>query len=139
MSGFLLDTNVISEIVKPVPEARVIGFLTSQPDLWLSTIVLHELEFGLNMLPLGPRRDQLSKALREFMATYSDRVLPLGCIEATQASLFRARSYRSGRILHLADALIAGTARVHHLSLLTRKVADFDGLEVDVTNPWGKI
>ena len=51
MRGFLLDTNVVSELVKAVPEQRVIMFLIDKPDLWLSTIVLHEMDFGLNLLP----------------------------------------------------------------------------------------
>ena len=136
MSGFLLDTNVVSELVKPSPEPRVIAFLNSQTDLWLSAIVLHELHFGLNLLPRGHRRDRLGSALTSLIAEYRDQILPVGRLEAEQAAVMRAQTQLSGRLLYLADALIAGTAKAHDLCLATRNVTDFVGLDVEVTNPW---
>ena len=136
MSGFLLDTNVVSELVKPAPEPRVIVFLTSQTDLWLSTIVLHELDFGLNLLPRGRRRDRLASVLSMFLSEYSDQIIPVDRREAEQAAVMRAQARSLGRVLYLADALIAGTAKVHDLSLATRNVMDFNDLDIGVTNPW---
>ncbi len=136
MNGFLLDTNVVSELTKNVPNSQVITFLAAQNDLWLSIIVLHELDFGLNLLPLGRRRDRISAALAAFVTEYEDRILPVDRPEAEQAASLRAQARRSGRVLHLGDALIAGTAKTHNLAVATRNVADFDGLDVDVTNPW---
>lgn len=136
MNGFLLDTNVVSELTKNVPNSQVITFLAAQNDLWLSIIVLHELDFGLNLLPLGRRRDRISAALAAFVTEYEDRILPVDRPEAEQAASLRAQARRSGRVLHLGDALIAGTAKTHNLAVVTRNVADFDGLDVDVTNPW---
>ena len=136
MSAFLLDTNVISELTGDLPDSRVIAFLSEQSDLWLSALVLHELEFGLQLLPPGARRDGLGAVLAEFIAEYEDRILPLDRIAAEWAARFRAQMTRSGRVLDLGDALIAGTARAHDLSLATRNVRDFDRLDVDVTNPW---
>ena len=136
MSGFLLDTNVVSELVKPAPEPKVIVFLTSQTDLWLSTIVLHELDFGLNLLPRGRRRDRLSSVLSTFLSEYSDQIIPVDRREAEQAAAMRAQARRLGRVLYLADALIAGTAKAHDLSLATHNVMDFNDLGVEVTNPW---
>ena len=136
MSGFLLDTNVVSELVKPAPEPSVIAFLTSQTDLWLSTIVLHELDFGLNLLPRGRRRDRLSSVLSTFLSEYSDQIIPVDRREAEQAAAMRAQARRLGRVLYLADALIAGTAKAHDLSLATHNVMDFNDLGVEVTNPW---
>ncbi|MDE0088040.1 MAG: type II toxin-antitoxin system VapC family toxin [Candidatus Poribacteria bacterium] len=136
MNGFLLDTNVVSELTKNVPNSQVIAFLAAQNDLWLSIIVLHELDFGLNLLPLGRRRDRISAALAAFVTEYEDRILPVDRPEAEQAASLRAQARRSGRVLHLGDALIAGTAKTHNLAVATRNVADFDGLDVDVTNPW---
>ena len=135
MSGFLLDTNVVSELTKDAPNPRVLAFLTEQDDLWLSAIVLHELEFGLQ-LPPGPRRDGLRSVLSEFISAYEDRILPLERTGAERAAQFRAQAHRSGRVLDLGDALIAGTAKVHGLSVATRNVGDFADLDVDVTNPW---
>ena len=136
MNAFLLDTNVISELTRDSPEPQVIAFLSEQSDLWLSALVLHELEFGLQLLPPGARRDGLGAVLAEFIAEYEDRILPLDRIAAEWAARFRAQMTRSGRVLDLGDALVAGTARAHDLSLATRNVRDFDRLEVDVTNPW---
>ena len=136
MSAFLLDTNVISELTRNLPDPRVIAFLSEQSDLWLSALVLHELEFGLQLLPPGARRDGLGAVLAELIAEYEDRILPLDRIATEWAARFRAQMHRSGRVLDLGDALVAGTARAHDLSLATRNVRDFDRLDVDVTNPW---
>ena len=62
--------------------------------------------------------------------------MPVGRPEAQQAAMLRAQARRSGRVLHLADALIAGTAKAHDLAVVTRNAVDFEGLEVKVVNPW---
>ena len=136
MTGFLLDTNVISEMTKESPDPGVISFLSEQDGLWLSPVVLHELEFGLQLLPQGRRRDGLRQALAELMAEYEDHVLPLARNEAEWAARLRAQAHLSGRVLHLGDALIAGTAKAHNLSLATRNIGDFGGLDVNLINPW---
>ncbi len=136
MRGFLLDTNVVSELTKRSPDPGVIAFLTNQSDLWLSSVVLHELQFGSNLLPPGQRRDRIGAALAAFVSGFADRVLVLGSREAEDAALLRAQAHRSGRVLHLGDALIAGTAKAHDLCVVTRNASDFADLDVDVTNPW---
>ena len=136
MSGFLLDTNVVSEMVKPLPAPRVVAFLIGQSDQWLSVIVMHEMRYGLDLLPLGRRRDSLSSTLSAVVTEYDNRILPLGLPEAEQAAALRAQAQRSGRVLHLADALIAGTAKAHDLAVATRNVGDFAGLDVETINPW---
>lgn len=136
MSGFLLDTNVISELAKDAPHPRVTAFLSAHAALWLSAIVLHELDFGIARLPHGQRRDSIKAALSALMEEYTDRVLPVGRLEANQAAVLRARAHHSGHTLDLGDALIAGTAKANTLALATRNVRDFDGLGLDVINPW---
>ena len=136
MSGYLIDTNVVSELTKASPDTGVIAFLSEQDDLWLSSVVLHELEFGLQSLPQGCRRDDLQQVLSDFITEFDDRILPLDRIEAEWAARLRAEAHLSGRVLHLGDALVAGTARAHGLSVATRNVKDFDGLDVNVANPW---
>ena len=136
MSGTLLDTNVISELTRDEPDARVISFLSRHRELWVSSIVLHELEFGLRLLPSGSRRQGLRSVVSKFVTEHADRILPLDRSAAAAAAELRARARRSGRVLHLGDALIAGTAKAHDMSLATRNVTDFDGLDVAVTNPW---
>lgn len=136
MSGYLLDTNVVSEIVRVAPDPQVRAFLAEQEELWLSVIALHELEYGLNLLPQGRRREDVGAALSRFVEEYADFILPVGHAEAEEAALLRVKARRAGRVLHLADALIAGTAIVHNLALATRNVKDFAALDFDVVNPW---
>ncbi len=136
MSGVLLDTNVISELTKEVPAPPVVAFLAARDDLWLAALVLHELEFGLRLLPRGSRRDALRRVLSEFIRRYEDRVMPVDERAAVWAARFRAEARGRGRPLDLGDALIAGTAKARDLSIATRNTADFDGLEVVLTNPW---
>lgn len=136
MTGFLLDTNVVSETAKPVPDPRVAAFLRTRTDLWLSVVVLHELEYGVRMLPPGARRDVLSARLVELAARHGARILPVGREEAGCAARLRARARSAGRTVDASDALIAGTAQARDLALATRNVRDFEDLGVDVVNPW---
>ncbi len=136
MRGILLDANVVSEAVRPVPDARVLSFLRAVTGAWLSVVVLHELEFGLQRLDAGRRRERLQRALAEVVARYGDRVLSVDREGALLAAVMRVQAQRAGRVLHLADALIAGTAMAHDLAVATRNVGDFEGLDVPVINPW---
>ena len=136
MNGYLLDTNVISEVIRSTPHARVVTFLTAHDELWLSSIVIHELEYGLQRLAQGQRRSNLQDSLLGIIAEYEDRILPVERVGAEWAAKFRVHAQRSGRTLDLGDALIAGTAKTHDLAIATRNVRDFEGLEVEVVNPW---
>ena len=135
MSGFLLDTKVISELTKDRPEAQVVAFLTEQQDFWLSAIVMHELEFGVELLPQGRRRERLRAAQAVVLNEYEDRIIPLGRAEAEVAAMLRAAARWAGRNLY-GDALIAGTAKVHNLCVATRNVGDFEDMDVEIMNPW---
>ena len=136
LNGILLDTNVISELTRGDPDGRVVSFLGRHHDLWVSSVVLHELEFGLRLLPRGRRRDDLESALAKFVAGYTDRILPVGRREAQAAAVLRVCAQQSGRTLHLGDALIAGTAKAHDLAVATCNVTNFDGLDLAVIDPW---
>ena len=136
MAGFLIDTNVVSELTRPEPDLNVVAFLDAQSDIWLSTIVLHELEYGLGILPAGKRRNELSNMIANLVAEYGDRIIPLERDEAQAAAELRVAAKNLGRVLHLGDALIAGTAKMHALMIATRNVVDFDGLGIPITNPW---
>ena len=133
---FLLDTNVVSETMRLAPDLQVVTFLTEHDNLWLSTIVLHELDYGVRRLEQGRKRTRLQAALANLATEYEDRILPLDRAAAEWAAQFRAQSQRSGRTLDLGDALIAGTAKAHGLHVATRNVTDFHHIEIDVTNPW---
>ena len=138
MKGFLLDTNVFSELVKPAPDQHVVEFLSTLDNAWLSIISLHEITYGLWLLPLGMRRSELEKKLQQLLSEYSDLVIPIDQQEADQAALFRVQAKQQGRVIHLADSLIAGTAKAHNLSVVTRNIDDFLGIDIDVINPWNK-
>ncbi|MCE2457793.1 MAG: type II toxin-antitoxin system VapC family toxin [Dehalococcoidia bacterium] len=136
MSGFLLDTNVVSEMTKSRPNLLVISFLAQSTDLWLASLVVHELEFGLQLAPPGQRRDRLRAGISRFLTGYSDRILQLDRAAAEWAARFRADAVRSGRPPDLVDILIAGIAKAHDLTVATRNVRDFQHLDIDVFNPW---
>ena len=136
MTGVLLDTNVVSETVRSEPDGGVLAFLSGDHQFWLSTIVVHELEFGVKMLPAGRRRDLIAAAVRSLAAHYGDRILPVGVEEAEQAANLRARTRQSGRALDLGDALIAATAAVNNLAIATRNTKHFEDLDLEVINPW---
>ena len=136
MNGYLLDTNVISELSKPIPSPAVTGFIAAQDDLWLSVIVIGELELGVQSLPEGRRRDGLRDWLSQIVMDFDHRILPISRTESEWSATFRVRVRRNGGTLQLADALIAGTAKVHGLCVATRNVRDFAGLGIEVVNPW---
>lgn len=127
---------MVSELTRDAPSPHVIGFLADHDDLWLSSIVIHELEYGLRLLPEGRRRDLLTAMVSSIVAIYQDRILTLDRAEAEWSARFRAQERRSGRVLDLGDALIAGTARANDLTIATRNVRDFRFLAVDILNPW---
>ena len=136
MSGFLLDTNVLSELTREVPHPGVIAFLAEQEDLWLPSLVVHELEYGVQLLPQGRRRDHLQAMLTSIISTYADRILALDRPAAESAARLRAQARRMGRPLDLGDALIAGIAQSNVLTIASRNVRDFDYVEVAVISPW---
>ena len=135
MNGILLDTNVVSETARPAPNAHVLAFLASESNLWLSTIVLHELEYGVQRMAPSRRRDAIAVAIGS-LTERARRVVPIGLAEAEQAAELRARVQRAGRTLDIGDALIAASAGIRRLSLATRNISDFEGLDLHLINPW---
>ncbi len=136
MTGYLLDANVVSEVIRNAPDPRVGAFFIENDDLWLSSIVVHELEYGVQLMAQGQRRSGLQADLSRLIEEYEDRILPLERRGAAWAAQFRVQAQRSGRALELGDALIAGTAKAHDLAVATRNVADVQRLDVEVVNPW---
>ena len=132
----LLDTNVVSELFRPVPHPGVIVFLREARRALLPVVVLHEVDYGVLRLPPGRKRDELAGFVGEITASFQGRILDLDPVRAREAARIRAEAERGGRILRLADALIAGTARAESLPLATRNVRDFAGLGIEVWNPW---
>lgn len=138
MNPYLLDTNILSELGKPHPDVQVSQLVGSLDSAWLSMITVHEIEFGIQLLPDGKRRARLASMVRHLLNTYAGQVIPVDDAIARQAARLRAGMQRQGRVVHLADTLIAGTALVHGLTLMTCNTRDFIGLPIDLHNPYEK-
>ena len=134
----LLDTCVISEMAKPGPGPRVAAWMAAyHAQSRFSVIVLGEIACGIALLPAGQRREQLVAWLNGLERRFADRILPIDpAIARVWAQLHAARQQAS-RPLAMADGLIAATAQVHGLPIITRNTADFARLSgVTVINPW---
>ncbi|WP_022952428.1 type II toxin-antitoxin system VapC family toxin [Leucothrix mucor] len=136
MTNYLLDTNIISELGRPEPQKSVVDFVASTPIAWLSTITLHELEYGIALIPEGSRQKAIKQVVSELVSAYGDYIIPVGQQEAQEAALLRAMMKQQDKVLHLADSLIAGTAKAHNLIVVTRNIKDFEGLGLHLKNPF---
>jgi toxin FitB len=139
MSGFLVDTNVISEVLRPAPDARVVSRSQNVPKdlLFLSVVSMGELRKGLTMMPSGARRTQLEKSIEELMPRwFAVRILPMTQIIAERWGVLEGQRQLLGRPIQAPDAQIAATALEHGLTLVTRNVKDFDLIGVKILNPW---
>ena len=139
MTGFLLDTNVISELTRDHPNSRVVRFLDDEGDLWLSSVVVYEMEYGLATLPQGRRLARLRALHANILAAFGDRLLTLDQSGARWAAELRAQAHRAGRTVDVGDALIAGTAKVHDLALATRNIRNFQAMDIPLVNPWNHL
>lgn len=138
MTGFLVDTCLISESAKPKPDSHVERWLRQMPAdrLWTSVVVFGELHFGIYLLDEGARRRSLVAWLGRQRAAFGDRCLMIDePIARTWGELYAARQ-RMGRALPVADGLIAATALVRGLAIATRNESDFSGCGVQVVDPW---
>lgn len=136
MTGYLLDTNVISELTRDIPDPQVVDFLAERDDVWVSSILIHEVEYGVRLLPQGTRRNWLSAMQAAILSEYAHRVLPLDRAGAEWAAEFRATARRAGRVVDMGDALVAGIAKANALTVATRNLAHFRPLKVEVFSPW---
>jgi predicted nucleic acid-binding protein len=139
MSGFLLDTNCISEVVRVKPEPRVLEWMEAADEalLYLSVLTLGEIRKGLAGLPQGKRRTHLETWLElELQARFSGRILPIDAAVADRWGLLAADAKRQGRALSAVDGLLAATALHHNLTIVSRNVSDFANTRVPVLNPW---
>lgn len=135
---FLLDSNAISEWVKPRPNPGVIRWMESVDEdrVFISVISLAELRYGTERMPAGKRRRQLERWLHhDLILRFEGRILPVDADTAHAWGVTSARCERLGRPASVMDAFLSATAEVHHLTLVTRNVSDFPLLKA-VLNPW---
>jgi predicted nucleic acid-binding protein len=137
--SYLLDTDVISEWIKPQPNPRVVSWLgeTLEHELYMSVVSWAELRHGIERLALGRRRVRLAAWLEnDLPRRFGSRVLSVDPAVADTWGILMARREDAGRPMGAMDALLAATAEVHRLTLVTRNVSDFRGTVRSILNPW---
>jgi toxin FitB len=139
MSGFLLDTNCISELVSPKPEPRVLNWMEAADEatLYLSVLTIGEIRKGVAGLAQSKRRSQLETWLEvDLQARFSGRIMPIDRAIADRWGLLTAEAKRKGNPLSVIDGLLAATALHHNLTVVSRNSSDFSNTPVPVLNPW---
>lgn len=134
--SYLIDTNVLSELRRRDPDANVVRWMSERPaaTLYLSVLTLGGLCKGIEALPEGERKRRLLDWLEvELPAFFAGRILP---IDATVADRWGRLVAQAGRPLPAIDSLLAATAMVHGLTLITRNLGDFRHADLSVLNPW---
>lgn len=135
----LLDTNVLSELMRPVPAGNVVRWIASQPvtGLYTTSVTQAEIFHGIMLLPAGRRRKAFEAAAEAmFDQDFHGRILPFGSDAARTYARIAAERRRSGRPISHFDAQIAAIARSAGADIATRNVADYEGCGVKVINPW---
>jgi toxin FitB len=136
---FLLDTNAISEWVKPLPDPGIVLWLdeVDEDRTYLSVITLGELRKGVDRLAGGRRRDRLDQWLTsELPGRFGERMLPVDAAIADEWGRLLAQAEKAGTPVGGTDGLIAATAKVHGLHIVTRNVRHFRHTGVEVISPW---
>jgi predicted nucleic acid-binding protein len=139
VTGWLLDTNILSELRRPKPERKVLAFVAAQPLelLYVSTVTLAEIRFGIELLPDVARRSELNDWLaHKVRPMFEQRVLAI-----TEDIMFKWRllveeGRKVGHTFSQPDLIIAATGQHHGLTIVSRDTADYDKAQVTVFNPW---
>jgi hypothetical protein len=135
----ILDTNVLSALMRIAPEAQIVRWLDHQPaeSIWITAITLFETRLGLALLPKGRRRQLLELAFDRLLEEdLEKRVLDFDSAAATEAAALTAARQRAGRTVDMRDTQIAGIVLARRGTLATRNVRHFQDLSVTVVDPW---
>lgn len=135
----LLDTNIISEMMKPVPHANVLHWIDSQEvtQLFVSAITLAEISYELNVLPEGQRRNSLENAFRQaILLSFTGRILPFDEAAAHHYGKIMGHRKEAGKPMGVPDGQIAAIARSRNAAVATRNLKDFKECEVQLINPF---
>jgi toxin FitB len=139
VNGFLLDTNLVSELVKPHPEVKVQKWVDSTDEnlLYLSVLTLGEIRKGIAVLPNTPRRIALESWLKnDLVLRFSGRILPVDQEVADHWGWITAKAVTAKSLLPVIDGLLAATALHHNLTFVTRNIKDVAASGVAIFNPW---
>ncbi|MBV8773975.1 MAG: type II toxin-antitoxin system VapC family toxin [Deltaproteobacteria bacterium] len=137
--SFLLDTNVVSEWVKPQPDRNVVSWLAEVDEdrVFISVISFAEIRRGIELMGSGRRRERLAIWLAEELPNrFEQRILSIGQRVADTWGIVMARSQKRGVALSSIDGLIAATAEKHNLTLVTRNTKDFEASGISLLDPW---
>ncbi len=137
----VLDTNIISEIMRPEPDANVMSWLRQQRlnTLAITAVNIAEIRYGIGRLPDGQRRLNLDERFRAFLSRgFDDRILAFDASAAEVYSTIVVEREKVGRPIDAFDAMIAAIARVNGANVATRDISGFEGCGVDLINPWNK-
>lgn len=137
--AYLLDTNVVSEAIKPQPAGNVVTWLAAQAssDVYLSVLTLGEIEQGIVRAPNLRRAERLKHWLEEeLQPQFRGRILPIDVQVMKSWGQLTGRALQQGRPVSYADSLLAATAVTHGLTLVTRNIGDVAALPVQTLNPW---
>lgn len=135
----ILDTNVLSALMRQTPEKRVVTWLDKQPwtSIWTTSVTILEIRFGLQILPAGKRRSLLMQAFETVLIDkLGRRVVPFDTVAAHHAADLMASRHKKGRSGEMRDTMIAGMVLASHATLATRNIPHFEDLSVPVINPW---
>ena len=137
--NFLLDTNVISEWVKPEPDRNVVAWLAEADEdrVFVSVMSFAEIRRGIELMVAGRRRERLAQWLgQELPLRFEDRILAVDPEVAVIWGVVMARSESQGHAMGSMDAFVAATAEAHDLTLVTRNIRDFEHLAISLVDPW---
>ena len=135
---YLIDSNVVSESMRPAPSARVVTWLDRHAgNCAMPTVAIFEVRAGINSMPPGRRRDELMGAFERIVARFGPRVVSFDRPSAEMAAELASVSASAGRTMTTGDVQIAGIAGAYGLTLVTRNVKDFAAIGIDLVNPWG--
>lgn len=135
----ILDTNILSELMRHAPNMRVVNWLNAEEPLGvtITAITVAEILYGIERLPDGKRKQRFAQLAAEmFEEDFTERILPFDEVAAAYYATLVADSERSGRIVHSADAQIAAICQQHKAQLATRNVKDFEHLGIPIIDPW---
>ncbi len=136
---FVLDTNVVSELMRPAPDPVIASWVAAHAtsSLFLTAVTEAELRFGLAVMPTGKRRDGLEAALERVLETgFANRVLPFDSAAARAFARIAAARRQQGRPTAEADCQIAAIARARGMAVVTRNTRDFENTGIDILDPW---
>jgi toxin FitB len=134
----ILDTNVLSALMRQEPDMKVVIWLDRQPrsSIWTTSLTVLEVRFGLEVMSTGKRRTLLMESFENLLDKMGQRVAPFDATAARQAADLMASRKRRGQPGELRDTMIAGIVLAHRAALATRNVSLFEDLSVSVVNPW---